>query len=131
MVTVMYIAVLLAFIISINGPGVTALFTLSPVSVIAYLGDQVSFSCVTDGSHLLAWSVNGVEARFPEVRDKGISFVYFGANSEMSNLTVLATLQNNNSEILCTQQNIMSGQELARTTPVYLYVQGKLCVCIC
>ena len=118
----MYAAILLVLTVS---NGVTALFTLSPESVTAYLGNQASFSCITDGRHLLVWSVNGVEARFPEVRNKGISFVYFGANSEMSNLTVLASLQNNNSEIICIQQNVMNGQELARTTPVHLYVQGK------
>ena len=106
--------------------GVTAIFTHTPVSVTAYLGAQATFSCITDGRDiLLVWTVNGVEARFPEIRNKGITFVYSGVNSEMSNLTVLASLQNNNSEIICIQQNVMTGQEIARTSPVYLYIQGK------
>ena len=119
----MYTAIILLALTASNG--ITGLFTLSPETAIAYLGDLASFSCITDGSHLLVWSVNGVEARFPEVRNKGISLVYFGSNSEMSNLTVLASIQNNNSEIICIHQNVMTGQELDRTTPVYLYVQGK------
>ena len=106
--------------------GVTeATFTYSPESATAYLGDQAIFTCITDGSHLLVWTVSGIEARFPEVRNKGISYVHSGANAEMSNLTALASLQNNNSEIICIQQNVMTGEELARTAPVYLYVQGK------
>ena len=122
----MYVAIINLLTLITFNTGVTAsLFTHSPESVTAYLGDQASFSCITDGSHLLVWTVNGVEARFPEVHNKGINFVHFGANAEMSNLTVLASLQNNNSEIICIQQNVMTGQELARTTPVYLYVQGK------
>ena len=105
--------------------GVTeAAFTHSPESATAYLGDQAIFTCITDGSHLLVWTINGVEARFPEVRNKGIRYVHSGANAEMSNLTALASLQNNNSEIICIQQNVITGEELARTAPVYLYVQG-------
>ena len=125
MITVIYIAILLATMITFCSQGVTAPFTHSPESVIAYLGDLASFSCITDGSHLLVWTVNRVEARLPEVRSKGISFVYSGVNSEMSNLTVLASTQNNNSEIICIQQNVMTGQEIARTSPIYLYVQGE------
>ena len=117
------IPILLAFI-TFNSPGVTASFTLSPEPVTAYLGAQTSYSCITDGRDVLIWTVNGVEARFPEVRDKGISFVHSGPNSESSNLTVLASIQNNNSEIICIQQSL-DGQEIARTSPVYLYVQGK------
>ena len=116
-------AILLAFIT--YNSGVTVPFPHSPESVTSYLGAQASFSCVTDGSHLLVWTVNGVEARLPEVRNKGIALVYSGVNSEASNLTVLASLQNNNSEIICIQQNVITGHEIARTSPVYLYVQGK------
>jgi hypothetical protein len=108
-----------------TGQVAEAAFAHTPESVVAYLGYLASFSCTTDGSHLLVWTVNGVEARFPEVRNKGIHYVLSGANAEMSNLTVSASLQNNNSEIICIQQNVENGQELARTAPVYLYVQGK------
>ena len=103
---------------------IKAAITHAPQSESAYLGEVSTFSCITDGSHLLVWTVNGVEARFPEVRDKGITYVHSGANAEMSNLTALASLQNNNSEIICIQQNVMTGEELARTAPVYLYIQG-------
>ena len=118
------ISILLAFILTFNS-GVTASFTHSPESVTAYLGTQASFSCITDGRDILVWTVNGVEARFPEVRNKNITFMHSGANSESSNLTVLASMQNNNSEIICIQQSVLNGQEIARTSPVYLYVQGK------
>ena len=104
---------------------VFAQFVQSPVSTIAYLGEQASFSCTTDGSHLLVWEVNGIEARLPEIRDRGISFMRYGINSEMSTLTALASIQNNNSEIICIQENLITGQEIARTQPAYLYVQGK------
>ena len=104
---------------------VFAQFIQSPVSTIAYLGDQVSFSCTTDGSHVLVWTINGVEARLPEVRERGITFEYFGSNSEMSNLTAIASIQNNNSEIICIQKHLITSQEIARTLPAYLYVQGK------
>ena len=93
--------------------------------VLILLGDQAYFSCITDGSDLLVWTVNGVEARLPVVRNRGITFVYSGVNSEVSNLTISASLQNNNSEIVCIQQNVITGQEIARTSPVYLYVQGE------
>ena len=115
---------LLALLAALNG-GVTAAFTHSPESATEYLGAKATFTCITDGSHFLFWTVNGVEARFPEVRNKGITFVHSGVNSEASNLTVLASLQNNNSEIICIQQNLITGQEIARTSPVYLYVQGE------
>ena len=105
---------------------ISAQFVTSPVSTIAYLGDQASFSCTTNGNHLLVWSVNGIEARLPQVHNRGISFVHFGINSEMSNLTALASIQNNNSEIICIQENLITGQEIARTQAAYLYVQGKL-----
>ena len=103
-----------------------AQFVESPVSTIAYLGDRASFSCTTDGNHLLVWTVNGVEARMPVVRNRGITFERFGINSEISNLTALASIQNNNSEIICIQENLITGQEIARTLPAYLYVQGML-----
>ena len=119
----MYTTVFLAFTLINNG--VIAPFTHSPESMTVYLGAQASFSCITDGSHLLDWTVNGVEARLPEVRNKGITFVYSGVNSEVSNLTVFASLQTNNSEIICIQKNVVTSQEIARTSPVYLYVQGK------
>ena len=48
------------------------------------------------------------------------------ANSEMSNLTVIASIQNNNSEIICIQENLITGQEIARIPLAYLYVQGTL-----
>ena len=118
--------ILLLLVISSNrGVGVFAQFVQSPVSTIAYLGDQVSFSCITDGSHLLVWTVNGVEARLPEIRNRNITFVHYGVNSEISNLTALASIQNNNSEIICIQENLITGQEIARTPPSYLYVQGN------
>ena len=127
MTVIMYrsaaIIILLAF--TLNSHGVTAIFTRSPEPVVAYLGDQAYFSCITDGSNLLVWTVNGVEARLPVVRNRGITFVYSGVNSEVSNLTVSASMQNNNSEIVCIQQNVITGQEIARTSPVYLYVQGE------
>ena len=101
-------------------------FAESPVSAIAYAGDEANFTCVTDGSHVLVWTVNGIEARFPEVRSKGITFLHFGINSEISNLTASASIQNNNSEIICIHVNLITGQEIARTPPAYLYVQGNL-----
>ena len=115
---------LLALFAAFNG-GVTAAFTHSPESAIEYLGAQATFSCITDGSHFLFWTVNGVEARLPVVRNKGIDYVYSGINSEASNLTILASMQNNNSEIICIQQHLQTHQEIARTSPVYLYVQGE------
>ena len=116
---------LMLSLLAYNTGVIKAAFAHFPESEAAYLGDEATFSCITDGSHLLVWTVNGVEARFPEVRDKGIRYVHSGANAEMSNLTALASLQNNNSEIVCIQQSVITGQELARTAPVYLYVQGK------
>jgi hypothetical protein len=114
----------LAFLAAFNS-GVRAAFSHTPKSAIEYLGAQATFTCITDGSHFLYWTVNGVEARFPVVRNRSITFVHSGVNSEASNLTVLASLQNNNSEIVCIQQNLITGQEIVRTSPVYLYVQGK------
>ena len=124
MITVIAAAILLAFI-TFNTGITEAAFTHSPESAIEYLGDQATFTCITDGSHFLFWTVNGVEAQLPVVRNKGITFVYSGVNSEVSNLTVLASMQNNNSEIICIQQDLITGQEIARTSPVYLYVQGE------
>ena len=119
----MYItAIFLALIITKTR--VTAMFAQTPESVTAFLGGKASFNCTTDGSHLLVWTVDGIEARFPEVRNRSITAVYSGANSEKSTLTVLASTKNNNSEIFCIQQNVMTGEELGRTEPVYLYVQG-------
>ena len=125
MTTVMAITILLAFI-TFNSGITEAAFTRSPAeSAIEYLGDQATFTCITDGSHFLFWTVNGVEARLPVVRNKGITYTYSGVNSEASNLTVLASMQNNNSEIICIQQHLITGHEIARTSPVYLYVQGE------
>ena len=121
-------SVILLSVVTANLSRVSAQLIESPVSTIAYLGYHVSFSCTTDGSHLLVWTVNGVEARLPEVHNRGITFVYFGINSEMSNLTVLASIQNNNSEIVCIQKHLITGQEIARTQPAYLYVQGTYVV---
>jgi hypothetical protein len=119
------IITLLALLSAFNG-GIRAAFTYSPAeSATEYLGAQATFTCITDGSHFLYWTVDGVEARFPVVRNRGITFVHSGVNSEASNLTVLASMQNNNSEIICIQQNLITGQEIARTSPVYLYVQGE------
>ena len=119
---------LLLSVVTANLSRVSAQFVESPVSTIAYLGYHVSFSCTTDGSHLLVWTINGVEARLLEVHSRGITFAYFGINSEMSNLTVLASVQNNNSEIICIQEHLITGQEIARTRPAYLYVQGTYVV---
>ena len=105
---------------------VYAQFVESPVTTTAYLGDNASFHCTTDGNHLLVWIVNGIEARMPVIRNRGITFERFGINSEMSTLTTLASIQNNNSEIICIQENLITGQEIARTLPAYLYVQGTL-----
>ena len=127
MTAVMYrsagVIILLAF--SLNNHGVTAIIIHSPESVVAYLKENASFNCITDGSDLLVWTVNGVEARFPVVRERGITYVHSGVNSEVSNLTVLASVQNNNSEIICIQENVMTRQEIARTPPVYLHIQGR------
>ena len=120
------IITLLAFITFNTGLITEAAFTHSPAeSQIAYLGDQATFSCTTDGSHFLYWTINGVEARLPEIRNKNITYTYSGVNSESSDLTILASMQNNNSEIICIQQHLETHQEIARTSPVYLYVQGE------
>ncbi len=125
MITVIATTILVAFIIINSGVTVTAAFTHTPESATEYQGDRATFSCIIDGSHFLHWTVNGVEARLPVVRNRGITFVLSGMNAEASNLTILASLQNNNSEIICIERNIITGQEIARTSPVYLYVQGE------
>ena len=125
MITVIAAAILLAFITFNTGLITEAAITHSPAeSQIVYLGDQATFSCTTDGSHFLYWTINGVEARLPEIRNKNITYTYSGVNSESSDLIILASMQNNNSEIICIQQHLISRQEIARTSPVYLYVQG-------
>ena len=126
MITVIAAATILLAFITFNTEITEAAFTHSPAeSQIAYPGDQATFSCTTDGSHFLYWTINGVEARLPEIRNKNITFTYSGVNSESSDLTILASMQNNNSEIICIQQHLISRQEIARTSPVYLYVQGE------
>jgi hypothetical protein len=102
---------------------VEAQFGQIPESKVVYLGQNVHFHCSVD-SHFLAWTVDGIEVRSPQIQARNISLVYSGSNSGSSMLTIQAIKQNNNSEIFCIQQHLVTGQELARTSPVYLLIQG-------
>ena len=102
---------------------VAAQFGRIPESKVVYLGQNVHFYCSVD-SHYLKWTVDGIEARSPQIQARNISQEFSGPNSGSSTLTIQATKQNNNSEIFCIQQHLVTGEELARTSPVYLHIQG-------
>ena len=102
---------------------VAAQFDRIPETEVVYLGQSGYFHC-SISSHFLAWTVDGIEARNPQTQARNISHIYSGANSGSSTLIIQATKQNNNSEIVCIQQHLVTGQELARTLPVYLHIQG-------
>ena len=102
---------------------VAAQFDRIPVTKVAYLGQNANFHC-SISSQFLVWRVDEIQAQLPQIQARNISHVFSGAHSESSTLTILATKQNNNSEIVCIQQHLVTGQELARTPPVYLRIQG-------
>lgn len=102
---------------------VAAQFDQVPQTRVVYLGQNAQFHCAVS-SQFLVWRVDEIQAQLPEIQARNISHVFSGSFSESSTLTVLATRQNNNSEIVCTQQDLVTGQELARTSPVYLLIQG-------
>ena len=98
-------------------------FDQIPQTRVIYMGQNAQFHC-TVSSQFLVWRVDEIQAQLPEIQARNISHDFSGSFSESSTLTVLATKQNNNSEIVCIQQHMVSGQELARTSPVYLRIQG-------
>ena len=102
---------------------VAAQFDRIPEPEVVYLGQSANFYC-SISAHFLAWNIDGIDARSPQIQARNVSHIYSGANSGSSTLTILATKRNNNSETICIQQHLITGQELARTSPVYLHIQG-------
>ena len=98
-------------------------FDRIPETKIVYLDQNAHFYCSIT-SQFLMWRVDGIQAQLPQIQARNISHVFSGSHSRSSTLTILATKQNNNSEIVCIQQHLMTGQELARTSPAYLRIQG-------
>ena len=101
-------------------------FDQIPTSKVVYLKNQsVHFTCGTQKYGFLTWEVDDIEARLPEVQNRIVSYVNSGG---VSTLSIAASLQNNNSKIVCLVRDLSSGHEIARTPRAYLRVQGELIV---
>lgn len=98
-------------------------FNLIPSSVVVYLNDeQVHFTCGTWEHGLLSWVVDSIEARLPEIQNRGVSYIN---SAGISTLSISASLHNNNSELVCVLSDPSTGGVIARTLSAYLIVQGE------
>ena len=101
-----------------------AIFTFTPETVVVFLDSQsVYYNCGTNvESGVIIWMVDGLEARLPQIQNRGIHLNY--SDYKLSSLIITPSAENNNTEIVCTEWNLISGTEINRTLPVYLYIQG-------
>ena len=96
-----------------------------PTSATAFLNEEAEFMCEIELPGFIQWEVNGMtESTFFTAQN--ISFTFLRtSSSETSNMSIAATIANNNSEIVCITVS-RTQTEIARSPAVFLYIQGKL-----
>ena len=96
-----------------------------PLPINASLGSTAVFTCVCHDCTGQYWLVNGTSAAFQEIQDKGVLLTgpyTFPNGSKQYNVSVPATVQWNESTILCV---VYRSGEYPESPIVQLLVQGS------
>ena len=89
------------------------------------MGHQAEFTCKVDAPDFLTWEVDTIPANNLNIARNVTFRTERTGENEVSTLFIVATMINNNSKIICIASHI-GGNEIARTQPAFLYVQGDL-----
>ena len=92
------------------------------------LGETVLFMCVGEETFSLLWLINGEPDNVPASEERGIKVINDNTNAPTfkSNLTIPATVENDNVSIQCVLILIVA--EVVNSPVVHLTVLGKLCI---
>ena len=99
-------------------------FLVAPTSVITTLNATATFICVVKTNFSVKWSINGLHDDTPALHDHGIVVHLSNRNPVTgiinTTLTVPATMENNETKIICTA----SGSGFVESPEVTLLIQG-------
>ena len=99
-------------------------FSETPSNVTSFLGRQAQFTCRLDALNFLTWEIDSIPASNIDAARNVTFYTERTGENEVSTLFIAATVINNNSEIICIA-NYIGGNEIARTQPAFLHIQGS------